>query len=434
MHEMKPKTNFQAISLIATQFLGALSDNSLKSAFGFAVTYQSFSVFGMEHSIALMMGALLFVCPYFLLSGLAGQIADHFNKVTIIRLTRLAEVGLAVLAAVAFHLQSGNLLLFCLFLYSVQSAFFGPAKFGLLPKIVKKSSLVGWNAALHSCTFLGILFGLIGGGVLAGNNQLLLFSLFLLMIALVSLATAFLLNGLVGQSSKTDRKYRRFGLISGTLSVVHLIFSSRKFLWPSLCISWFWTVGLVVVSLFPAVAKDVLNISANTANAAIGMFVAGCFIGAIVITKLLGSQISARYSASAIFLMALSLIAFSASLSMPDDSYRTAEPTTMASFFTSHGGIAIAFTMAVLAACSAAYVIPLYALLQIVTDNTNRSSLMAGGAILDSSLATFVSIGITLAFSSGVVFHQVLYFLALGCVVISIAIRFAFPQMNATGS
>lgn len=422
-------TKRSLLGLTATQFFGAFGDNTLKSAFGFLITYQGFAIFGLPDSTSLMIGALLFVSPFFLASGLAGQLADRFNRVAIIKTTRVTEIGLALFALVAIQLESGILLLVCVFLYSLQSAMFGPAKFALLPRLAGPDRLVGWNAALQSATFAGILFGLLAGGFLAGNNLVLVLSTLLVCSAAASLASALLIaNGPHATAASHDMA-TRYGLISGIVSSLSLLFSHRQLAWPALCISWFWTVGLILVSIFPAVAKELLNVTANTANALLAMFVIGIGLGAATVSVLLKSHVSARFAAGSCLLMAVGFIAFLFALgAYQEASTASSASAGMVSFFATANGILIALAMCALAAFSAMFVIPLYAVLQSVTSDSNRGSAHAGGAILDSGIGTLVSVAVAVAFSAGATIDDLLGFMAGLCVLIAIAIQLKYPH------
>ena len=57
------------------------------------------------------LAAGLFILPFFLFSATSGQLADKYEKSRLIRFTKLLEIGIMVLAAVAFALKSLPLML-----------------------------------------------------------------------------------------------------------------------------------------------------------------------------------------------------------------------------------------------------------------------------------------------------------------------------------
>ena len=73
-----------------------------------------------------------------------------------------------VLAGVGFAINNLGLLLTVLFLMGMQSTFFGPAKYAILPELLDDETLVGGNALVAMATFLAILLGTITGGLVVG--------------------------------------------------------------------------------------------------------------------------------------------------------------------------------------------------------------------------------------------------------------------------
>ena len=156
------------------QFFGAFTSNLVKNALVIFVTYQgayfaagSPWLAGIESGVIVNLAAGLFVLPFILFSATAGQIADKYEKSSLIRLVKVFEIGVMVLAAWGFVAGHLGLLLAALFLCGAQSSLFGPVKYSLLPQVLREAELVGGNALVESGTFVAILLGTIAGGVLA---------------------------------------------------------------------------------------------------------------------------------------------------------------------------------------------------------------------------------------------------------------------------
>lgn len=118
------------------QFLGALNDNILK----LLIVYFLISIQGSEKAgmVTAMVGAA-FVLPFLLFSAPAGCLADRFGKRNVIVAVKAVEVvvTLAAVAAFAFEWHSG--LYVVMFLMGTHSAFFAPAKYGIIPELVAPS-------------------------------------------------------------------------------------------------------------------------------------------------------------------------------------------------------------------------------------------------------------------------------------------------------
>jgi acyl-[acyl-carrier-protein]-phospholipid O-acyltransferase/long-chain-fatty-acid--[acyl-carrier-protein] ligase len=152
-------------SLIATQFQGAFNENALK----FLVIYL---ILAIEHDNAQranheFLVGVLFAAPFVLFSLAGGYLADRFSKRSVTIQTKVFEVGVMLLAVVALIGPNFSLALAAIFLVCTQGAFFGPAKYGLLPELLPPEKLSWGNGVLELGTFLGIIAGSVSGSILA---------------------------------------------------------------------------------------------------------------------------------------------------------------------------------------------------------------------------------------------------------------------------
>src|SRR5215467_5908552 len=110
-----------------TQFLGAFNDNLFKIVVSMIAVHAASSArAGRELSLV---GAV-FILPFLLFSGYAGQVADIYSKRSVLVVTKSLEIvatGLGLLAFVDGRLEITYVVLF---LISVQATFFSPAKYG----------------------------------------------------------------------------------------------------------------------------------------------------------------------------------------------------------------------------------------------------------------------------------------------------------------
>jgi acyl-[acyl-carrier-protein]-phospholipid O-acyltransferase / long-chain-fatty-acid--[acyl-carrier-protein] ligase len=157
--------------LFWTQFFGAFNDNFLKNALVILVTYRSATVWGMPHTEIVALAGGLFILPFFLFSAISGQIADKFEKTKVIRYIKGAEILIMFLATYGLFSEKFGFLLIVLFLMGLHSTFFGPIKFSILPQHLQAQEMVAGNALVEAGTFLAILLGTIGGGVLIVDRR-----------------------------------------------------------------------------------------------------------------------------------------------------------------------------------------------------------------------------------------------------------------------
>lgn len=150
--------------LFWAQFFSAFNDNFLKNALVFIILYK---LAGSHGEALVTLAGALFIAPFFLLSGIGGQMADRFDKAVMAQRLKLAEIGAAGVAVAGFALQSVPVLFGALFLFGVIAALFGPIKYGILPDHLKREELPAGNALIEGATFIAILLGTIAGGVTA---------------------------------------------------------------------------------------------------------------------------------------------------------------------------------------------------------------------------------------------------------------------------
>jgi hypothetical protein len=148
--------------LFVTQLPGALNDNLFKNALVVFVIFRNAN--GGPSLVAAAGG--VFILPYVLFSAMAGQLADRYDKSRLIRITKLFEIALMLLAAIGFLTGSIGFLMAVLFGLGVQATFFGPLKYAILPDHLRADEIVAGNARIEAGTFVGILIGTIAGGLL----------------------------------------------------------------------------------------------------------------------------------------------------------------------------------------------------------------------------------------------------------------------------
>lgn len=148
-----------------TQFQGAFSDNALK----WLVTFLVFSANlpkEKQDAVVSLAGAL-FAVPFLLFSMWGGWLADRCSKRRVMIGVKAAEIGIMAFAAFALARGSLPLQLAAICLMGAHSAFFAPAKYGILPEVLPVSRLSWGNGILELLTFVAIILGTVTGGFLA---------------------------------------------------------------------------------------------------------------------------------------------------------------------------------------------------------------------------------------------------------------------------
>jgi len=171
------------------QFLGAMNDNILKLLIIFCLI----GVQGADKAgvITATVGAA-FVLPFLLFSAPAGCLADRFRKSRVIVTVKLVEVVVTALAVAAFAMGWHSGLYLVIFMMAVHSAFFAPAKYGVIPELADREQLSRANGLIESFTYLAIIFGTVLASALAQavGGRYWLAALFCLGVAVVGLWAA----------------------------------------------------------------------------------------------------------------------------------------------------------------------------------------------------------------------------------------------------
>ncbi|KAA3604491.1 MAG: MFS transporter [Planctomycetota bacterium] len=154
--------------LVGTQFLTVFNDNVFKQ------TVLLLAVFAQQQNQGSALAdldlqalaAFFFALPFLMFAVFAGDLADRFSKRQVVVATKIAEAGIMLAAALAFWTGSLPLGILVLFFMGTQSAFLGPAKYGLVPELVEEKDLARANGHMQGSVLVGIILGMGAAGFL----------------------------------------------------------------------------------------------------------------------------------------------------------------------------------------------------------------------------------------------------------------------------
>ena len=153
------------LSLVFTQFFGVANDNLLKQVLTFGLAAAGIWKGTLGEGGQSYVAAAL-VLPFLLFGAIAGQLADRYSKQLVTVRVKQAEFLIVLTAFVGFYFNNVWLSLLAMFLLGTQSAFFGPAKYGVIPELVGESKISMANAVINMLTNMGAIFAVIVGGTL----------------------------------------------------------------------------------------------------------------------------------------------------------------------------------------------------------------------------------------------------------------------------
>lgn len=348
------------LGLLLTQFFGAMNDNLLKMMLTFAVAsgglWASHVGEGGQAYVALCLSL-----PFILLSGLAGQVADRFSKQRITFTVKGAEIGIAAVGLTAFWIGNLWIALGAMLLLSIQSSFFAPAKYGMIPELVPGKDLSRANGTLNLFTNVAVIVGTVLAGpvytafypadpadpsVLTGTPTPWIPGLALLSIAILGWLTCLLVPALPARNPNSSINLNPFSIYLRSLREM----AGSPLLAVALGWAFFYLLGILSLLVLPDY-RELLQVSETRTAwlaAVLGVAIGG---GCLLAGLLSGPHIRPRFTiVGALGMSAFFLLLGSAPLS--------------------YGLVAVLLVGAGIFA--GFYLVPLQALLQSLSPPANR--------------------------------------------------------------
>ena len=416
------------LPLFLTQFFGALNDNFFKNAIVVMITFRGIQMAGLAPGMVVALYGGVFILPYFLFSGTAGQLADKLEKSFLIRLTKLSELLVMVLAATGFYLDDFNLLLGTLFLMGLQSTVFGPLKYGIIPDLVDESTLVTANAYLESGTFIAILVGTLLGGLATTflDARLLIVTGVVGVAALGLLASWFVPKVPVrARDVKVDWTFVR-----STIEIVAAVRPNRPIFNSILGISWFWFLGAAILMVLPTFAKDSLHAGEQVVTAFLTLFTVGVGVGALVCDKLSFRRVEVGvipFGAVGMSLFLADLFLAASAWSVLDAS----GPNLQLAAFVAHpGGWRVLSDLLLVAFSGGMFIVPLNSFVQQRSEPAFLSRIIAANNIVNALFMVVASLLVIALLALGASIPQVLLVFAVLNLGVSVYIYSLVPEFT----
>ncbi|OED38162.1 hypothetical protein AB833_21015 [Chromatiales bacterium (ex Bugula neritina AB1)] len=403
-----------------TQFLGAFNDNVFKNALVILLTFKIVSSYS---NILVNLAAVIFILPFFLFSPLSGQIADKFEKSSLIRKIKWIEIGIMALGVIGLALNSIPWLLAVLFLMGTQSAFFGPIKYSILPQHLPRAELMGGNALVEAGTFLAILLGTILGGILASYDHYVL----PVAIAILTFSTLGLVVSYYIPTAPAEDPALKidFNPLRSGKRIFSVLASNQANFYTVFGISWFWFFGSTFLTQLPNFSREYLNGDPYVATLLMAMFSIGIGLGSYLSSLLSKGRVELGLVPVGAFGMTVS----GAYLGMMDIQFST-DPNTIVSMFQSAPYIKALLALLVLAVSGGLFIVPLYAFVQTNTPSEYLSRNIAANNILNALFMVIGGIFAIICFSLGNSIQGLFVIVALLNAVVGLFIFKRVPEFT----
>jgi len=389
------------LPLFVTQLFNAFNDNLYKTTMVLFVVYAVYNDETTESSFSSLASAL-FILPFFILSALAGQLADMRDKAKIIRTVKMCEIGLMMIGAaglymawrgIMVHTVAIPLLLLALFLTGVQSTFLGPIKYAILPQHLKKDEVLAGTGLVEAGTYIAILMGTILAGPLAVD-----YTGWAAMGIIVVSCIGYMISRQIppapplGEIEKLD-----WHVLRASVKLVRDTMHNAEVYYAILAISFFWTIGAVLFIQFPPLAKNTIMASPEVASLFHVVFSIGVAIGSVAVNALLKGKVSARYSPASVIVMGLFVVAFYVVAKLWEAD-QPADLLDVSEFIAWPMASLLMLCLLGISVAGGMFVVPLYAFLTtrvspdkasrtIAANNIVNSGAMVGGSLLAMALS-----------------------------------------------
>jgi len=402
------------------QFFAAFNDNLLKTALVFLILFHA----GGSNALITLAGAVL-IAPFFVLSGLGGELADRFDKARVAQRLKFVEIFVAALSALGFWIQSVPILFVALGGFGTLAALFGPVKYGILPDHLDVEELPGGNALIEGATFIAILLGTIAGGIIGGHEgSTPALSVAVIGIAIAAWAAALLIPA--ARPAAPDLQISA-SIVRSSAAVVAGLQSDGRIMWGALVTSWFWLVGILVLSLLPPVIKTAIGGNEDTVTAYLAMFSVAVGIGSALAAQLAQGRIRLGITVCGGILIGLFALDVAWVLSGPAPATALRGPGAV---FTSAIGIRTAADLIGLAAAGGLFVVPAFAAVQAWAGVHRRARIVAGVNVLNAGVMTLGSIALAALQNAGVSMPALFAAIGVSTLAATLAVWKSMPRVS----
>jgi len=245
----------------------------------------------------------MIILPFILLFTFSGYLSDKYDKKNILIYGALSSFLLSLLSVVSYMSANYYFSMFTLLLLAIQSTIYSPAKFGIIISIYGKDNLSKGNAHLQAITIIAMLLAMaltsfIFEDFFLSNNlqnlktkEELLYAItpltyYILPLSFTEFLVSFLILKKINTSHiNTKSTYNKRDIFK--LDLLKSVTKEKIIFLSVLGLSVFWAISQGLIVVFPAYAKEYINITSTLEiNMIIGASGIGIAIGSFIYSKL----------------------------------------------------------------------------------------------------------------------------------------------------
>ncbi len=284
------------INYLIVVFLNAFTD------LGHKIIIQNtiFKVYDGEIQIILtaIVNALILL-PFILMFSPSGFLADKYPKNTIMRYSSILAVFITLLITISYNNGWFYVAFGLTFILALQSAIYGPAKFGYIKELFGVKNITDANGAVQAVTTIAILGGIIFYTVLFENllqdqfttkedilKAIAPLGWLLVIGSFIELILAYQLPNKMNYKCRKKFVFKRYVVGEYLFKNLRIIRRKKEIFDSILALSLFWSISQVVLAIFGEYAKSKLGITnAIVVQGIMALAVIGIVIGSILAAK-----------------------------------------------------------------------------------------------------------------------------------------------------
>ncbi|MES2215251.1 MAG: acyl-[ACP]--phospholipid O-acyltransferase [Pseudomonadota bacterium] len=418
------------LPLFVTQLCGCFTDNLLKSALIMLIAYKLVENTPYPAPLMILGANAIFILPFLILSGIAGQISDKFERSYLVRIIKVAELIIVCLAIYGFYHSNLVVLYLSIALMGIHSTFFGPLKYSILPDHLEKDELLGANGFVEAGTFISILIGTIIGSFYN------IVPVVAISIMILSAVCGIIFSWFIPKSNNANSEIQiNPNIFRESINILKYAYAKKTIFLSILGISWFWFVGTTFLTQIPTLTKDIFGADESVATMFLAVFAIGVGCGSFGCNKLFENEITTKY----LFMTAVGISIFSIDLYFASGiSAVSHEPeqlkSSMLFLFKNHSlwprlhNWRIIFDLFCVSALSGLYVVPLFAVLQYCSPQAYRSRVIAANNLLNAVFMIASVLILSALFTLGCSVPTIILLLSMTNIVVAIYIYRLLPE------
>ncbi|MDX1402643.1 MAG: 1-acyl-sn-glycerol-3-phosphate acyltransferase, partial [Kiloniellales bacterium] len=203
----------------------------------------------------------------------------------------------------------------------------------------------------------------------------------------------------------------------------------RRVFLAILGISWFWLIGITILSLLPPFVDKVLGAKGEAAShittLVLTLFSIGIAVGSLITNRLLAGEISAKYVPFGALGITVAILGFCLSLGIAAPEHSLVSAGAFLAAPENWPALTALFAVAV---AGGVYIVPLYAIMQHLSEAKYRARVIAGNNILNALFMVASSVVVALLLSIGMTIPTIFLLLGLANLLVALYICKLLPE------